>query len=63
MKGILKYKTKDGKYFKTKKEISVKEARQYYENKLKEDNNITDVYMIKFKNWNYEIIKVFKKEG
>jgi len=62
MKGYLKYKTKDGKIFKTTKEISVLEARKYYNEKLKEREDIVSVYMIRFDVWNYVCCKVFKRE-
>jgi len=62
MKGYLKYITTDGKRFKLTKEITVKEAQQYYINKLKDRTDIREVYMVKFDVWSWRVCKVFKQE-
>ena len=63
MKGYLKFKTKDGKIFVNgSDELTVLEARKYYNEKLKDRDDIISVYMIKWGTWNWKCCKVFKKE-
>lgn len=43
------------------KEMTVKEAKQYFNDYLKDDPNITEVWLRKFDYLNYRIVKTLKE--
>jgi hypothetical protein len=49
----LKYKTKDGQYFGTKKNITLSEAKKYFKDKLEKDDNVIEVYCVHFDGWHW----------
>ena len=56
----LTFKTKDGKVYRTKGEVTVKEARKIFREKLKDDDNIIYVDMRYFDGWHIRIKNILK---
>lgn len=62
MKVKLHYKTLDGKAKVTNNTLTIKEATKYFNKYLKDDKNITKVYLSRFTGWRDIIVKILKKE-
>ena len=56
----LKYRTKDNQLFGTKKEITVKEAKEYYKKELKNNIDVIEVYLTHFDGWRWYKYKILK---
>jgi hypothetical protein len=53
MKVKLRYKTKDGHCYGTITEIDLSQAKKIYKEKLDKDDNIIEVYCIRFDGWHW----------
>lgn len=60
MKVYLHYKTIYGQKKKTKKSITIKEARAYYNKHLKDNDKICKVFLIRLTDWGYKRYKTLK---
>lgn len=58
----LHYKMNNGKYRKSKRTITVKEAEKYYKENLKDRKDIIKVWLTHFGGWHTYLYKVLKDE-
>ncbi len=58
----LHYKTKNGKRYATKNDITVKNAIKLYERDLKNDSNVIEVYLTHFGEWYRNRYKTLKEK-
>jgi hypothetical protein len=61
MRVTLKFKTKDGQCFGTKKRINLSEARKYFKENLEKDDNVIEVYCVYFDGWHWHRTHTFKE--
>ncbi len=60
MRVKLRYANQKGKQFSSKREITVKEATEYYKNNLKNNTDIVKVFLTHFDGWHIKINKTLK---